>query len=398
MTEIVTTGYRLPFMRLPDPVCELNHKSALGNATFVTAAIEQLVAGRCVSCCMACLVICSPLSVVTNARGEQRLVLDLRYLNQFLPDRKFKYEGLSIIPSLFCQGDYFSVFDLKSGYHHVDIHQDCWPYLGFSWGVGLARRWYTFRVLPFGLSTACYVFTKLMRPLVKRWRSLGFRCIVYIDDGICTASSEQRCMVETAQIVSDLECAGFVLNSDKSRLKPQQIGPWLGFIINLVEGKFMVPEEKVSKLVKSIESILAPSLVHVRQLASCVGQIISMSLAVGPVARLRTRALYGVNNSRHSWADRLPLPAAAQEELVFWKSCLAQFNGQPIWFSPGATRVVYSDASSSGYGGHAVEVGPWVAHGQWSAYEATLSSTWRELKAVFMVLCSLAPKLAGNKV
>lgn len=148
---------------------------------------------------------------------------------------------------------------------------------------------------------------------------------------------------------------------------------------------------------KSIESILAP-LVHVRRLASCVGQIISMSLAIGPVARLRTRALYGVINSRHSWADRLPLPAAAQEELVFWKSCLAQFNGQPIWFSPGATQVVYSDASSSGYGGHAVEVGPRVAHGQWSAYEATLSSTWRELKAVFMVLCSLAPKLAGNKV
>ena len=45
-----------------------------------------------------------------------------------------------------------------------------------------------------------------------------------------------------------------------------------------------------------------------------------------------------------------------------------------------------------------MEVGPRVAHGQWSAYEATLSSTWRELKAVFMVLCSLAPKLAGNKV
>ena len=60
VTEIVTTRYRLPFMRLPDPVCELNRKSALGNATFVTAAIKQLVAGRCVSCCMACLVVCSP--------------------------------------------------------------------------------------------------------------------------------------------------------------------------------------------------------------------------------------------------------------------------------------------------------------------------------------------------
>ena len=34
------------------------------------------------------------------------------------------------------------------------------------------------------------------------------------------------------------------------------------------------------------------------------------------------------------------------------------------------------------------------AHGQWSQYEALLSSTWRELKAVAMVLDSFAPKLA----
>ena len=27
------------------------------------------------------------------------------------------------------------------------------------------------------------------------------------------------------------------------------------------------------------------------------------------------------------------------------------YNGQAIWFESGATRVAYSDASSSGYGG-----------------------------------------------
>ena len=29
------------------------------------------------------------------------------------------------------------------------------------------------RILPFGLSTACYMFTKLLQPLVRRWRSSG---------------------------------------------------------------------------------------------------------------------------------------------------------------------------------------------------------------------------------
>ena len=110
-------------------------------------------------------IVCSPLSVVTNFSGKPPLVLDLRYVNQFLPDGKFKYEGLELIPNLFNSGDFSSTtFDLKSGYHHVDIHEDSRPYLGFSWGNGPARKWYMFRVLPVGLFTACYVFTKLLQP------------------------------------------------------------------------------------------------------------------------------------------------------------------------------------------------------------------------------------------
>ena len=86
-----------------------------------------------------------------------------------------------------CSHDkYFFTFDLKSGYHHVDIHPDSIPYLGFSWGNAEGRRFFMFQVLPFaiGLSTACYVFTKLLRPLVQRWRASGLRVILYIDDGL----------------------------------------------------------------------------------------------------------------------------------------------------------------------------------------------------------------------
>ena len=45
-----------------------------------------------------------------------------------------------------------------------------------------------------------------------------------------------------------------------------------------------------------------------------------------------------------------------------------------------------------------VELGPEIAHGQWSEAEALLSSTWRELKAVYLVLRSFTGKLAGHRV
>ena len=161
---------------------------------------------------------------------------------------------------------------------------------------------------------------------------MGLRCVVYIDNGILAASSEQECMAGVSQIVSDLEHAGFVLNIIKSQLTPQQIGQWLGFILNLIDGTFAVPEDKVARLMASIQSILASLLVHVRCLASAVGQIISMSLAVGPVTCLRTRALYATIIRCHSWADRLPLSAEAWEELQFWRECL--FNGRPYLVFP----------------------------------------------------------------
>ena len=39
-------------------------------------------------------------------------------------------------------------------------------------------------MLPFGLSSAPYVFPKLMRPLVKLWRAKGLKAVMYLDDGI----------------------------------------------------------------------------------------------------------------------------------------------------------------------------------------------------------------------
>ena len=134
--EIVTQGYRIPFLKVSWPVFKCNHRSALEHEEFVTSAIKELVQTGCVVPSDQCPNVCSPLSVVVNAKGKRRLVLDLRYVNQFIPEQKFKYEGLSLVPQMFNKGEYFFTFDLKSGYHHVDIHPDFWTYLGFSWCIG----------------------------------------------------------------------------------------------------------------------------------------------------------------------------------------------------------------------------------------------------------------------
>ena len=66
------------------------------------------------------------------------------------------------------------------------------------------------KVLPFGLASACYVFTKLLRPLVKKWRGSGMRAIVYIDDGIVAARSKAEYASLRDVVIEDLRKAGFV--------------------------------------------------------------------------------------------------------------------------------------------------------------------------------------------
>ena len=44
-------------------------------------------------------------------------------------------------------------------------------------------RYFVFTVLPFGLSSAPYIFTKCLKPLEKYWRFNGVNIALFLDDG-----------------------------------------------------------------------------------------------------------------------------------------------------------------------------------------------------------------------
>ena len=199
------------------------------------------------------------------------------------------------------KGDFMFSFDLKSGYHHVDIAQEHWKYLGFSW----QNHFYVFTVLPFGLSSACYIFTKLVCPLVKYWRAKGLRIIVYLDDGLCAMAGEDKAAEASVLVQSTLNQAGFVINPKKSIWKPTQRLQWLRFVIDLLKGQIETPAERVAAVREKLLDVCKLELVPAKQLASVVGSIISMSLAIGPVSRFMTRSVYSLLETKHSWCPVL---------------------------------------------------------------------------------------------
>ena len=92
---IILHGYRLPFRAFPPPLFSKNHRSAFQHAEFVSGAIRDLVQSGCVVQTAECLIVCSPLQVVVNPKGKRRLVLDLRYVNQYLCQSKFNMKALT---------------------------------------------------------------------------------------------------------------------------------------------------------------------------------------------------------------------------------------------------------------------------------------------------------------
>ena len=113
--DCIDSGYCLPLKFIPSPHCQPNHKSTMAHLSFVTDAIKNLVTNRCVLRVRKKPHICSPLSVVSNSTGKLWLVLNLRYLNQYLYVLTFKYEDLRVAAVLFEADEYLFKFDLKSG-------------------------------------------------------------------------------------------------------------------------------------------------------------------------------------------------------------------------------------------------------------------------------------------
>ena len=224
---------------------DANQGSTKVHEVFVTEAVKQLLEHGCMVQVDATPYLCSPLSVVVGPGDKKRLVINLRYLNQFLRKDQFKYEDLRTAMQMFKAGDFVFKFDLKSGYHHISIYKSHWKYLGFAWNVGREPRYYVFTVLPFGLATACYTFTKVVRPLVRYWRGQGLRAVVYLDDGIVAVEGKEAALRASEKVKEDLSKAGFVTHIGKSHWDPTRSIIWLGFELDLGEGKIKVPKAKL---------------------------------------------------------------------------------------------------------------------------------------------------------
>ena len=332
--------------------------------------------------------------------GGLRPIINLKKLNQFITVDHFKMENLPVLLPLVKKGCFMTSLDLRDAYYTLPVHEDFRKYLRFTWRSQL----FEFTCLCFGLSPAPYIFTKVMKPVFSELRRKGIKCTYYIDDSLYFGSTLALAEHNTKHAKTLLESLGFVVNTEKSVMKPSTRIQHLGFIIDSVEMKVFLPEEKLHRIISACAEISVLTEVTVRRLAQVIGLIVSSFMAVRH-GQLHYRQLEVFKSrclEQESNYDKVvTLPNYARQELTWWCENIECNNGRDISQILGTEDCdveLFTDASNTGWGALAALVvsGTVMSKvaGHWSFSECSFHINWKELKAVQLGLHSFAAQLA----
>ena len=164
--------------------------------------------------------------------------------------------------------------------------------IGFSAEIQGVERFFAFVCLPFGFYDSARVLTKVLKHVIEKWRKESTVCFIHIDDGIVTASTVEVTEHVARKVKNDLGKFGFILSPEKCVWTPTQKLVWTGIEWDTAEFSCKIPEEKLRKAERRIQSLLSrvDSKVPVKDLASVVGLLNSFRYCVGEeMSRFYTR-------------------------------------------------------------------------------------------------------------
>jgi hypothetical protein len=382
-------------------------------------------------------------------------------LNDHLSTPPMGLPTIRHITRLLKRGYWMVALDLSDGFLHIPLRDDQCDLVGFQHPVtgefyryrylcfGLACGTYVARNLVASASTtqcrvitlfhplstrsaAPFVFQATMQEVVRLASLEGIlRSIPYIDDiflGDPTKKESQRNMQTFTTLAKSL---GWLINEAKTK-GPTQVLEHLGLCIDSLRLRLSIPDGKKQKAIAKINDLLASATQHPqrhvssRLLASVVGTLTHLAwVSPGASSHLRagwqavaaaTTGCRGISASIAPWAfHTTPLSDEIETDLRWWICHLESGPTRRLWEMrdgmldvwhcdwvaspfdfPNFCVVLTTDAAGAGWGAHLGDLVRWA--GVWSDLQATCSSNWRELKAVYLALLHWAGQLAGKRV
>ena len=323
--------------------------------------------------------------------GKFRMIIDLSDLNDHVTKHHFKMDHLETATNMMFPGAWLTSIDLKEAYYAIPLHEEDRKYICFQWN----NKYYEFTCLPFGLSSAPWIYTKTLRPIFADFHSKGFSGFGYIDDSFIISETFEESVKATKYLCEIFTKLGFRVHPEKSKLIPSHTLVFLGYKLDTSNMSVSPTKEKITKVENKISQLLSKSKPKIREVASVLGSINDLCKASN----------YGLSHTKALEIDKIKALRSAgkkqfegsmkisyegKQDLKWWYTNLHN-QRKDIRISPPQTTL-FCDASGEGWG---ASFGYKRAGGRWSVEEGHLHINVLELKAIDLALKSLCSQISN---
>ena len=379
--NIITNGYVLPFLSRPNlirfPLIVSEYKAPQKDQALADC-IQSLLLKNAIERVenVKSLGFYSRLFLVPKPHQRWRPVIDLSRLNTFLHVEKFKMETPESIRTSLIPGEWVASIDLSDAYLHIPIHPNSRKYLRFCH----RSQVFQFTSLPFGLATAPQVFTMVVKEVKLMALSRGLRLHQYLDDWLIRSQSQEEALVNTRAVVDLTQSLGWIINQEKSELKPTQVFSFVGYEYHLDSALVKPTQERWLKLQDLILRLKSKHVLTARCLMSLIGLLASTEKMV-PEGRLHMRP-FQFHLKEHwkfpqSLDSLLPWTEVISAHLDWWQNPTNVMRGADLHPKDHSIQL-FTDASNVGWGAHLDQSS---TKGLWSPQEKGLHINVLELKA-----------------
>ena len=394
-TDIMTRGFRLTF-RSPPPLSLTPPPHAVTSLANVAKILpfvpDWLKRGVIREIFGPVLLFFSMMFTVPKPNDEVRPIIDLSLLNRLLVIPSFKMTSVDRIAPMLPEGCWGISVDIKDAYFHCPVAWEMQKFLAFV----LGGRTFVFQVLPFGLSSAPWAFSRVMRPIQRKLTLMGILSFFFLDDWFLLAQSVEMTNRHGQILLDLLQSLGFQISWKKCALTPSQQLVYLGVLFDLKKMELSLPEDKQSKLRAMVGRTSLEKLISRRQLESLIG-FLNFAASLVPLGRNLLYPLMSwlnkktLTSTRDSW---VPVDQDLRSALAPWLDEDLIRTAVPMKIPCPAAEIM-TDASDLGWCGILL---PHEVKGTWTQEEVAFSINWKELKAVHLTLVYFAEELQGQTV
>lgn len=343
----------------------------------------------------------SPVFPVPKTDKGYRLILNARRINTIFKKDTYRMETLRTILQQLKPGLWATKIDLKNAYVHIPIWRPHQGYLAFR----IEQDHYCFQGLPFGLSFAPQLFTRVVDQMVVYLLRRGIVLYAYLDDLLLVHKDKDTLREQTKEALELLKRLGWSINEEKTIAEPQRELEHLGFSINFERLVLSIPKRKrlqVKKVTKELIRKAKMDSISCRDVARLTGMLQALTPGyqfakahMSALVECKREALAGSKD----YSKPCHLTPEAKQELQFWSQHLPSLQGKPHALEP-----IYrwtTDASGYGLGATLGTFGnPYQKQFQEFLLKdhSHLSINFKELWAVYRSLEAFKESMRGHVV